>query len=482
MNITPKRAGDSSASPARDLRRIAFVGMAALVLTVAVLAASPPLQAGDGASVFLVDMHSHTAPGPHLRDDGKEALAAQAERAHEAGYHAIFHTPHSDLNTDPGNWLEQRAHEREGEFALSRYLGEEVTVEKGSQWGKGFGGRNNDHLGVVGQDAWIDHALPMKAACERAHATGAVVTLNHPGPGPSMWEAGYWNRPGLRDKIDAIEICNGQIMRAVPMDFFGLYLTATKYRGWGVKLAAVGGTDTHSPTAVPEVATMVVSEDESERALVEAVRQRRTYVVFRLLDLRLTCAQLGQTLHTGDVDLLLECSRKVAKITLYREGRTVKTWTDTDRAEFKETITDNAAYAWRINDGRGRAYSSAIWYEPRPLELPDLQVDTELCAVRGRTLVVAVRNTGIATAKDVVVEAWSGFPGDEGVLLARHTFSEVAAAGREQEKVTLKAKPKGDVFFRVDPEGYGVDEDDAIPELDERNNAWVLLAKKRGRR
>ncbi len=438
------------------------------------------VDAADAPSIFVVDMHSHTEPGPHAGDNGKESLASQAERGRAAGYHAVFHTPHSDLITDAQSWADQQAYERDGDWALTRYLGEEVTVEKGPQWGKATGRANNDHLGVVGQDAYIDHALPMKASCERAHAAGAVVTLNHPGPGPSMWEAGYWDRPGLRDKIDAIEVCNGQIMHVLPLDSFALYLRATKYSGWGVKLAAVGGTDSHSPTAVPEIATLIVAASDAETDLVEAVRLRKTYVAYRLLDLRLRCDQLGETLLTGDVDLALDLSRKVKRITLYREGRSIQNWTDTDHAEFKETITENAAYAWRVMDGKARAYSSAIWYEPEPIALPDLVVDMDECALRGRKLTVGVANVGRVAARDVVVEAWSGFSksgtetGAGTNLLGRHTFADVAVDGRAQIVFTLKSKPTRAVFIRVDPEGYGLDDEDAIPELDERNNCALL--------
>jgi len=292
-----------------------------------------------------------------------------------------------------------------------------------------------------------------------------------------MWEAGYWDRPGLRDKIDAIEVCNGQIMHALPMDSFALYLRATKYSGWGVKLAAVGGTDSHSPEAVPEIATLVVAANDSESALVEAVRRRKTYVVFRLLDLRLRCEQLGETLPTGDVDLTLVCSRKVKRITLYREGRSVANWADTDRAEFKETITDNAAYAWRVFDGSGRAYSSAIWYEPQPVLLPDLTIDADACSIRGRTLTVAVGNVGTAPASDIVIEAWSGFPGEDGTLLGRKTLPQLEASGTAQVSYSLKEKPTGAIFVRVDHEGYGWDEHDAIEELNERNNAALVPIK-----
>lgn len=426
------------------------------------------------SNIYVVDIHSHTKPTDFLKDDGKESLASQASRYSDAGYQAIFHTPHSDYTTDPARWLREQDYEENGNWDLSRYLGEEVTVEKGPNW-KVLGGRgNNDHLGVIGQNAFIPNVLPMKAASERAHATGGLVSLNHPGPGPGMWEPGYWMRPGIHDRLDAIEVCNGQLMHFAPIDSFGTYLMAVSYGKWGLKVAAVGGTDSHNGEDAPQVATLVVAPDGSERVIVEAIRRRKTYAVYKLLDLRMHCAQLGQTIYTGDVNLRLECSRPVEKIQLLREGRTIRTWENGSVAEFTETLSENAAYVWRIYDRGGRAYSSAIWYEPDPIQLPDLAIDTEGSSIRGKMLSMAVRNDGRATAKDVVIEAWSDFPAEGGELLARRSYREIAEGTRLAVKLILKSKPSGPVFVRVDPESYALDGEDAIAELNERNNVAMI--------
>jgi hypothetical protein len=445
------------------------------ILPVVVLAT--PLRADEAFRVFVVDLHSHARSGPFVRDDGKEKLDEQADRFGRAGFHAVFHTPHSDLTKDPELWKRQREHERRGQWPLDRFLGEEVTVEKGPLWAVILGRRNNDHLGVVGQDEWITHALPVKAVCEWAHAMGATVTVNHPGPGPSMWEAGYWHRPGLRDRIDAIEVCNGRIMHALPLDFFALYLQAVTYRGWGLKVAAVGGTDTHSASEVPEVGTFVVARTLSERSVADAIRNCRTFVAYRLLDLRLRCPQLGRTIRSGDVSLSLTCSRRVQRIDLLREGKEAKHWTDTDRAEFDEVVSRNTAYAWRVLDGEGRVFSSAIWYEPKPPRRPDLAVDVPSCTLRDRTLKVVVRNKGDAPARNVVVEAWASFPWAKGVLLAGATLAEVGAASVQPVVLRLKENAES-VFIRVDPDSYALDRnDDRIEELDERNNCALLPAQ-----
>jgi len=435
-----------------------------------------PLDAGDSPRVHLVDLHSHLRSGPHVRDDGSEELDARLDRFRKAGFDAVFHTPHSDLNDDPALWARQRKYLRGRDLALPLFLGEEVTVEKGPNWGVLLRRRNNDHLGVVGQTEWITHALPMKAVCEWAHGQGAVVIVNHPGPGPSLWEAGYWDRPGLRDRIDAIEILNGRLLHAHPLDFFRTYLRAVSYREWGLKVAAVAGTDTHSAREKPEVGTLVVAKDVSEASIVDAIRNRRTFVVYRLLDLRLTCRNLGRVIASGKVSLDLVCSRKVEKIRLYREGTEVGCWLGKARVRFREAITRNAAYAWRIDDGKGRAFSSAIWFEPVPDSRPDLLIVEKASTLVGGKLGLSVRNDGGAPARAVVVEVWSDFPFRKGRLLERRTVPEIGAGAIT--RITFRLKPAPDrVFIRVDPDAYALDrDDDKIEESDERNNCAIIRA------
>lgn len=425
-------------------------------------------------NVYVVDIHSHTSETEFLKDDGNEPVPAQSARYLKFGYQTIFHTPHSDYTTDPARWQSEHDYEENGNWGLSRYLGEEVRVEPGPKWQVVNGLKNNDHLGVIGQNAFIADSLPFKAVCERAHTSGGLVSLNHPGPAPAMWEAGYWTQPAIHDKLDAIEVFNGQLMHFLPVDSLGTYFMAVNYGKWGLKVAAVGGTDSHKSEDDPQVATLVVAPDGSERSIVEAIRRRNTYAVFKLLDLRMYCAQLGQTIYSGDVNLKIETSRPVEKIELVREGRRAQLWENASSAEFTGTITENTTYLWRIFDGDGRAYSSAIWYEPNPIQLPDLVIDTEGAKRRGKTLSLAVRNDGRATAKDVVVEAWAGYAGEGGELLASRSYPEIPAGNRLPIKLILKSEPTGPVFVRVDPESYTLQDDDAIAELNERNNSAII--------
>jgi hypothetical protein len=68
--------------------------------------------------------------------------------------------------------------------------------------------------------------------------------------------------------------------------------------------------------------------------------------------------------RTGAVALSLTLSRKLADVTLYREGVAVQTWHDVDAVEWNETIDAPAAYVFGARDGEARLMTSAIWYEP----------------------------------------------------------------------------------------------------------------------
>jgi len=74
----------------------------------------------------------------------------------------------------------------------------------------------------------------------------------------------------------------------------------------------------------------------------------------------------------------------------------------------------------------------------------------------------------------VIVEAWAGFAGEGGELLARRSYPEIPAGTRLPVKLILKSKPTGPVFVRVDPESYNREDDDTVEELNERNNVALI--------
>jgi len=212
-----------------------------------------------------------------------------------------------------------------------------------------------------------------------------------------MWEEGYWEAPAQRGHIDALEVYNGQALAAVGIDFESRYREATAYHGLGLKIAATTGADTHGPASVKraqakvagiagparKLMRMVLPQSESARpeldaatlvhadgagtdAVIAAIKAHRTVATYALPQLTVDVDGLGEVRHTRDVRLAMKLSRKLAEVTLYREGTPIQTWHDVDAVQWSETIGAPTAYVFGARDGASRMLTSAIWYEPRP--------------------------------------------------------------------------------------------------------------------
>jgi hypothetical protein len=182
----------------------------------------------------------------------------------------------------------------------------------------------------------------------------------------------------------------------VGIDFEQRYREATAYGGLGLKIAATTGADTHGPKSVaraqsklagfgggattkllgllapapqsarPELdaATLVEADANTTPAVIAAVKARRTIAVYAMPKLGVAVDGLGEVRRTRQVHLAMKTSRKLAEVTLYREGVAVKTWQNVDEVAYDETLTKPAAYVFAARDGVGRMMTSAIWYEP----------------------------------------------------------------------------------------------------------------------
>jgi hypothetical protein len=353
---------------------------------------------------ITANFHAHAA-NDLLRDDGSET-PAQLHRALKArGFDFSVHSAHSVFNEKAEEeFREQRAAEARAVPGMTCVLGEELTVAGGPNFqestkvlGKNAPG-NLNHLTVFGMKELIPTGTPVAEACERAHAGGGVCLVNHPGPGPMMWEEGLWEsearRAKPRGKIDGLEVYNGQALSAIAIDFESRYLEATAYSGLGLKIAAVTGADTHGPKSVErarakvaglgmagkllklvapgssepraelEAATRVLAESSSETAVIEALKARRTIATYAMRGVRAELPGLGEVKRTGDVELHLTLSRAVGEIVLYKDGKEAQRWSRVSEARFTEKIAQPAAYVFAARDGAGRLLTSAIWYEP----------------------------------------------------------------------------------------------------------------------
>jgi len=356
------------------------------------------------------NFHAH-ATAEYVEDDGTESPEELHQAVRAAGFDFSLHSPHCSRVPEPEDAAEQYATLKAIESrikvpGLTIAVGEELTVVDGPHYagrttvlGRQAPG-NLNHLTLVGNLALAPfHVLTPADACDRVHADGGICIVNHPGPGTMMWEEGYWEAPKNRARIDALEVYNGQALSAIGIDFESRYREATAYHGLGMKIAATTGADTHgpksvarvqakvagfagaasklvklltpqSPSARPELdaATLVWADfaraKDVTAAVIDAVKARRTVAVYALPDLGVTLDGLGEVRKTGEVKLKLKLSRKLAEVTLYREGVAVQTWHEVDTVEWSESISAPAAYLFAGRDGAARMMTSAIWYEP----------------------------------------------------------------------------------------------------------------------
>src|SRR4051812_22414679 len=186
------------------------------------------------------NFHGHAA-STTLNDDGSEQPAELHRALRARGFDFSAHTAHSTLNTDgdpQARFALQRAREEHlGIDGLTTALGEELTVEAGPNYkkqtrvlGRAAPG-NLNHLSLVGIKHLVPSGTPMATACAQVHAEGGLCLVNHPGPGPMMWEDGLWESPVTRGFVDGLEVYNGQAMASVGIEFEERYREATAYAG-----------------------------------------------------------------------------------------------------------------------------------------------------------------------------------------------------------------------------------------------------------
>ena len=189
------------------------------------------------ALVWLrVNFHAHAATAL-VEDDGTEEPAALHQAMRAAGFDVSVYSPHCNPNrTDQtAGYAELRAEAAKLAVpGLTIAVGQELTVANGPSFARQttvLGRRapgNLNHLTLVGNRTLLPfRQLTPAEACESVHGDGGICIVNHPGPGPMMWEEGWWEAPQNRARIDALEVYNGQALAAVGVDFESRYREAT---------------------------------------------------------------------------------------------------------------------------------------------------------------------------------------------------------------------------------------------------------------
>lgn len=436
------------------------------------------------------NFHSHARRGARgVGDDGRSEPRDMHEVYGRLGYDFSLHTPHSNRNTTrraPENWL-QLKELTEGpmdrDLPGAQSVGIELSVSNGPnlrwfpdrRYGLGVGHTIN-HVLVFGVDEFCTDLSPLKAAAEHTHAYGGLIFVAH----PVIWEEAYWNQPGLLDKLDGIEVYNGIVLVKTGENEEARFRAATSYSGPGAgaaRLAAIGGTDSHGLAWVKDVVTWVRTTHDDVEGVTEGIRKRRTFATRGFFDVELAYPQLGHVIRSGDVALDFALNRRVARIELWREQALAGSWTDASEVRWRERVDENTAYTFKFADGEDFGYTSPVWFEPAPRRRPDLVVRADRIEVHDATVRAVIANVGDAPAQQVGVAIHPGVPWERGAAAAAgkvRTIDRLDPGEERRVEATFHALDEV-VWVKVDPEGYGRQDDDAIDESDERNNAAVRV-------
>jgi len=363
----------------RPLRGV--VVLASGAIAVALLVAGAPDAGANNPRWIKANFHAH-GQRDLVYDDGRLAPADLHQVYARAGYDLSIHSAHTMSRAfTAADWATQRAQEAGTIGSTRTALGQEVTVANGPRFWGGLNigslrsiAKNNNHMGAFGHDQAVGHGLSVAAAADAAHAAGAATTVNHPGPGPGMWEWGYWDLPGNREKFDAIEVYNGYLLSVVGYfgfgTFEGVYRRATSPQGYDLKLAVSAGTDAHGDKAHRSTGCWVLAASNDPLDVAQAVKERKTVAItghgFQSLRI-VSVAHLGEVIQAGQADLGIELDRKVRKVVLWKNGAKVKTWRRTKSVRHRVTTSAKACYVWTATGdflGRDRLMTSGIWLEP----------------------------------------------------------------------------------------------------------------------
>lgn len=234
---------------------------------------APYVAAGalvTGARWFAGDFHAHSRES----GDAKPTLDAMADFAAGRGLDFV-HV--SDHNTTAQLDFLVDVQGRHPDVLL--LPGVEFTTYHG-------------HAGGIGATQWVDHKIgfggvTIEGAIDAFHAQGALFSINHPALslGSACIGCG-WDLPLGEARVDAVEIAT------TGWDAAGQLFTDDAIAFWdsicdtGVHAAALGGSDDHNAgvdegpfgSPIGDPTTMVLAEELSVGALVDAIRKGRTVV------------------------------------------------------------------------------------------------------------------------------------------------------------------------------------------------------------
>ncbi|MFD0008586.1 CehA/McbA family metallohydrolase [Streptomyces sp. NPDC127178] len=213
----------------------------------------PQRISGTGQGWYRGDLHLHT-----VHSDGQRSLDQLVHDARAGGLHFIATTEHNTSSAGLA-WADGIPRD------LLVINSEEVTTRHGHWLAIGVpqGECIEWRYGPAQPDAFASRAA-------RLRGQGGLAVAAHPcvpGPG-SLWEFGT-------DAVDALEVWNGPwtLDDALAVALWDVQLRL------GRRIAAVGGSDAHSPAeTVGHPQTVVQAPELSREALVNSLRRGRCYL------------------------------------------------------------------------------------------------------------------------------------------------------------------------------------------------------------
>jgi predicted metal-dependent phosphoesterase TrpH len=210
---------------------------------------------------FTIDLHLHTSRGS---SDSNVSPQQVIERAREIGISAVCITEHDHI------WDVQEVQDLAAQAGVVLLRGMEVTTESG-------------HVGAFGLDRYVGGIYRLKELRRVADDCGGLLIANHPfryrldpkltffNNHDEPFDANDVNKAAEQtvfSLVDAVEVLNGccseeenrfaqQVARALG-------------------LAEVAGSDSHSVDSVGCVCTVLDAPALTERALIDAIRGRRS--------------------------------------------------------------------------------------------------------------------------------------------------------------------------------------------------------------
>jgi predicted metal-dependent phosphoesterase TrpH len=210
---------------------------------------------------FTIDLHLHTSRGS---SDSNVSPHQVIERAREIGISAVCITEHDHI------WDVQEVLDIAAEAGVVLLRGMEVTTEIG-------------HVGAFGLDRYVGGIYKLKELRRVADDCGGLLIANHPfrykldpkltffNNHDEPFDANDVNKAAEQvvfSMVDAVEVLNGCCSEGE--NRFALQVAQA------LGLAEVAGSDSHSVDSVGCVCTVLEAPALTERALIDAIKGRRS--------------------------------------------------------------------------------------------------------------------------------------------------------------------------------------------------------------